>query len=96
MRIEPPLPALNAANKIANGYPQWSYHSLPPGILGVSALGCCKDLGELGPKRAREQGQALACECFIGEEVLDDCGRQSRQRVLTGSNDARAWRRDAG
>jgi hypothetical protein len=88
LRIEPTLPALNAANKIANSYPQWSRHSIPPGILGVSALGCCKDLGELGPKRAREQGQALACECFIGEEVLDDCGRQSRQRVLTGSNDA--------
>ena len=51
LRIEPALPALNAANKVANGDPQWSHHSIPPGILGVSALGCCKDLGELGPKR---------------------------------------------
>ena len=49
LRIEPALPALNAANKIANSYPQWSHHSIPPRILGVSALGCCKDLGELGP-----------------------------------------------
>ena len=87
--IEPALPTLDAANKIANGYPQRSHHSLPPGILGVSALGCREDLGELSPQRAGEQGQALARECFVREEVLDDCGSQSRQRVLAGPNDAR-------
>lgn len=42
------------------------------------------------PKHASEQGQALARERFICEEILDDCGRQSCQCVLTGSNDARA------
>ena len=54
---------------------------LPPGVLGLSAPGCREDLGKLGPKCAREQGQALACKGFIGKEVLDDCGGQSSQRV---------------
>lgn len=54
LRIEPALPALNAANKIANGYPQGSHHMLPPSVLGVSTPGCREDLGKLSPKRARE------------------------------------------
>ncbi|MCG6867558.1 MAG: hypothetical protein LJE91_02160 [Gammaproteobacteria bacterium] len=52
LRIGPALPALDAANKIANGYPQWSHHALAPSILGVGTRGCPKDLGELSPQRA--------------------------------------------